>query len=174
MKFKSIHLLIALIGTMLLSGCGIYSFSVTSLQPDFKTIFVANIENMSLQINPSLSNNLTQALQDKYRRLTKLEMVYDNQDADLEVTGYITTYEVTPTAVTADEIASRNRLTIAVRIIYKNNKYPDEAFPEGRSFAAYQDYDSTNSLDSVQDVLCQQIIETLVEDIFNATVAEWR
>ena len=57
---------------------------------------------------------------------------------------------------------------------YKNNKYPDEAFPGGRSFAAYQDYDSTNSLDSVQDVLCQQIIETLVEDIFNATVAEWR
>ena len=174
MKFKSIHLLIALIGTMPLSGCGIYSFSGTSLQPDIKTIYVANIENKAMQINPSLSNNLTQALQDKYRRLTKLEMVYDDQDADLEVTGYITSYEVTPTAVTADEIASRNRLTIAVRIIYKNNKYPDEAFPEGRSFAAYQDYDSTNSLDAVQDVLCQQIIETLVEDIFNATVAEWR
>lgn len=174
MKFKSIHLVIALFGSVLLSGCGIYSFSGTSLQPDIKTIYVANIENKAMQINPSLSNNLTQALQDKYRRLTKLEMVYDNQDADLEVTGYITSYEVTPTAVTADEIASRNRLTIAVRIVYKNNKYPDEAFPEGRSFAAYQDYDSTNSLDAVQDVLCQQIIETLVEDIFNATVAEWR
>ena len=155
-----------------LSGCGIYTFSGTSLQPDIKTILVANLENRAMQINPTLAANLTQALQDKYRRLTKLEMVYD--EADLEVSGYITGYEVTPTAVTADEIASRNRLTITVRIIYKNNKYPDEAFPEGRSFAAYQDYDSTNSLDSVQDVLCQQIIETLVEDIFNATVAEWR
>ena len=155
-----------------LSGCGIYTFSGTSLQPDIKTILVANLENRAMQINPTLAANLTQAVQDKYRRLTKLEMVYD--EADLEVSGYITGYEVTPTAVTADEIASRNRLTITVRIIYKNNKYPDEAFPEGRSFAAYQDYDSTNSLDSVQDVLCQQIIETLVEDIFTATVAEWR
>ena len=155
-----------------LCGCGIYTFSGTSLQPDIKTIFVANLENRAMQINPTLAANLTEALQDKYRRFTKLEMVYD--EADLEVTGYITGYEVTPTAVTADEVASRNRLTITVRIFYKNNKYPDEAFPGGRSFAAYQDYDSPNSLDSVQDVLCQQIIETLVEDIFNATVAEWR
>ena len=154
-----------------LCGCGIYSFSGTSLQPDIKTIFVANLENKAMQINPTLAGNLTQELH-KYRRLTKLEMVYE--DADLEVSGYITGYEVTPTAVTADEVAAKNRLTITVRIFYKNNKYPDEAFPGGRSFAAYQDYDSTNSLDAVQDVLCQQIIETLVEDIFNATVAEWR
>lgn len=156
----------------LLCGCGIYSFSGTSLQPDIKTIMVSNLENRAMQINPTLAGNLTQELQDKYRRLTKLEMVYD--EADLEVSGYITGYEVTPTAVTADEVASRNRLTITVRIIYKNNKYPDDGFPAGRSFAAYQDYDSTMSLDSVQDALCQQIIETLVEDIFNATVAEWR
>lgn len=153
-------------------GCGIYSFSGTSLQPDIKTIYVADIENRAMQINPTLASQMTQALQDKYRRLTKLEAV--SEDADLEVTGHIMSYEVTPTAVTADEVASRNRLTITVKIFYKNNKYPEEAFPEGRSFAAYQDYDSNNSLDAVQDVLCQQIIETLVEDIFNATVAEWR
>lgn len=162
----------AIFAMAILGGCGIYSFSGTSLQPDIKTIMVSNLENKAMIINPTLASQLTEALQDKYRRLTKLEMVYD--EADLEVSGYITSYEVTPTAVTADEVASRNRLTITVRIFYKNNKYPDEAFPSGRSFAAYQDYDSTNSLDSVQDALCQQIIETLVEDIFNATVAEWR
>ena len=92
-----------------LCGCGIYTFSGTSLQPDIKTIFVANLENRAMQINPTLAANLTEALQDKYRRFTKLEMVYD--EADLEVTGYITGYEVTPTAVTADEVASRNRLS---------------------------------------------------------------
>ncbi|MBP5391540.1 MAG: LptE family protein [Bacteroidales bacterium] len=162
----------AIFAMAILGGCGIYSFSGTSLQPDIKTIMVSNLENKAMIINPTLASQLTEALQDKYRRLTKLEMVYD--EADLEVSGYISSYEVTPTAVTADEVASRNRLTITVRIFYKNNKYPDEAFPSGRSFAAYQDYDSTNSLDSVQDALCQQIIETLVEDIFNATVAEWR
>ena len=77
-------------------GCGIYSFSGTSLQPDIKTIMVANLENKAMIINPTLASQLTEALQDKYRRLTKLEMVYD--DPDLEVTGYITGYEVTPTS----------------------------------------------------------------------------
>ena len=167
-----LKIFVVFFSSAMLAGCGIYSFSGTSLQPDIKTIMVANLENRAMIINPTLASQLTEALQDKYRRLTKLEMVTD--EPDLEVSGYITSYEVTPTAVTADEVASRNRLTITVRIFYKNNKYPDEAFPNGKSFAAYQDYDSTNSLDSVQDALCQQIIETLVEDIFNATVAEWR
>ena len=167
-----LKIFVVFFSSAMLAGCGIYSFSGTSLQPDIKTIMVANLENRAMIINPTLASQLTEALQDKYRRLTKLEMVQD--EPDLEVSGYITSYEVTPTAVTADEVASRNRLTITVRIFYKNNKYPDEAFPNGKSFAAYQDYDSTNSLDSVQDALCQQIIETLVEDIFNATVAEWR
>ena len=167
-----LKIFVVFLSSAMLAGCGIYSFSGTSLQPDIKTIMVANLENRAMIINPTLASQLTEALQDKYRRLTKLEMVQD--DPDLEVSGYITSYEVTPTAVTADEVASRMRLTITVRIFYKNNKYPDEAFPSGKSFAAYQDYDSTNSLDSVQDALCQQIIETLVEDIFNATVAEWR
>ena len=167
-----LKIFVVFFSSAMLAGCGIYSFSGPSLQPDIKTIMVANLENRAMIINPTLASQLTEALQDKYRRLTKLEMVQD--EPDLEVSGYITSYEVTPTAVTADEVASRNRLTITVRIFYKNNKYPDEAFPNGKSFAAYQDYDSTNSLDSVQDALCQQIIETLVEDIFNATVAEWR
>ena len=167
-----LKIFVVFFSSAMLAGCGIYSFSGTSLQPDIKTIMVANLENRAMIINPTLASQLTEALQDKYRRLTKLEMVQD--EPDLEVSGYITSYEVTPTAVTADEVASRNRLTITVWIFYKNNKYPDEAFPNGKSFAAYQDYDSTNSLDSVQDALCQQIIETLVEDIFNATVAEWR
>lgn len=154
----------------LCAACGIYSFSGTSIQPDIKTIAVHNFENRAMQINPSLSGNLTQALQDKYRRLTKLDMVYE--DADLDVSGFITSYEVTPTAVTSDEVAARNRLTITVRISFKNNKYPEDNFD--KSFAAYQDYDSNNSLDAVEVTLCEQIIETLVEDIFNATVADWK
>lgn len=155
---------------MCLSGCGIYTFSGTSIQPDVESITVLNIDNRAMLINPTLSNDLTLALQDKYRKLTKLEMLDDG--GDLVVSGYIVSYEVTPTAITSDEVASMNRLTIAVRIKFVNEKHPEDNFE--RNFAAFQDYDSNNSLDSVQDVLCQQIIETLVEDIFNATVADWK
>ncbi len=166
-KFYKIFAAAALI--LLATGCGIYSFSGTSIAPEVKSITVHTIENKAMQVNPTLSNLLTQSLQDKYRHLTKLDMVTDG--GDLDVSGYITSYEVTPTAVTSDEVASKNRLTVTVKIVFKNEKYPKENFD--KSFAAYQDYDSTNSLDAVQASLCDQLVETLVEDIFNATVANW-
>lgn len=167
-KIKNI--LAALSCATLVAGCGFYSFSGTSIQPDVHSIVVRSIENNAMQVNPTLASQMTQALQDKYRKLTKLDMPYD--DGDLDVSGYIISYEVTPTAVTADEVASKNRLTVTVKIVFKNFKHPEDNFE--RSFAAYQDYDSNNSLDSVQGTLCDQIIETLVEDIFNATVADWK
>lgn len=152
------------------SSCGIYSFSGTSIAPDVKSITVNYIDNRALLVNPALSNLLTEELIDKYRKLTNLEML--DQDGDLEVGGEITGYDIRATAVTADEVAAQNRLTITVKMYYVNNKHPEENF-ESKSFSAYEDYDSTQSLDAVESSLCQTIVEKIVEDIFNATVANW-
>ncbi len=150
-------------------GCGIYSFSGTSIKPDVKTLSVYTIENRAQKVNPSLSNTLTMELQDKYRKLTKLEML--NEGGDLEVSGFITSYDITPTAVTSQEVAAQNRLTITVKINFTNNKYPDENFE--KSFVAFQDYNSELTLEQVEAQLVDDIVEILVEDIFNATVAQW-
>ena len=40
-------------------------------------------------------------------------------------------------------------------------------------FVAFQDFDSSISLDAVEAQLVDEIVEILVEDIFNATVANW-
>ena len=116
-----------------------------------------------------MSNTLTMELQDKYRKLTKLEMF--NEGGDLEVSGYITSYDITPTAVTSQEVAAQNRLTITVKIVFTNNKQPDENFD--KSFVAFQDYNSELTLEQVEAQLVDDIVEILVEDIFNATVAQW-
>ncbi len=151
------------------TACGIYKFNDTSIAPDVHTISVYTIENRAMKVNPQLSNTLTLALQDQYRKLTKLEMLEDG--GDLQVSGFITSYEVTPTAVTSQEVAAQNRLTVTVKIQFKNLKHDEEDFE--KSFAAYQDYDSNLSLDSVEAQLVDEIVEILVEDIFNATVANW-
>ena len=80
-------------------------------------------------------------------------------------------YDVKATAVTANEVAAQNRLTVTVKITYNNKKYPEEDFE--KSFSAYADYDSTQSLDAVESSLCEEIVEKLCEDILNATVANW-
>ena len=150
-------------------SCGIYSFTGTNIQPDVKTISIPLVEYKALRVNPSLSNQLTEALQDKFRKLTSLEQV--DQDGDLELVCEVTGYDTKPQAVTANEVAAQNRLTVTVKIEFTNRKYPEDDVSQ--SFSAYEDYDSAQSLDAVEGTLCETIIDKLVEDIFNATVAQW-
>ena len=150
-------------------SCGIYSFTGTNIQSDVKTICIPLVEYKALRVNPSLANDLTEALQDKFRKLTSLEQV--DQDGDLELVCEVTGYDVKATAITAGEVAAQNRLTVTVKIEFTNRKYPEDDVSQ--SFSAYEDYDSNNSLDAVEGTLCETIIEKIVEDIFNATVAQW-
>ncbi len=163
------RLFVILITSLLVTSCGIYSFTGTSIQPDVNTITIPFIENKAQRVNPSLSNDLTEALQEKFRKLTRLEQV--DVDGDLELICEITGYDVRATAMTADEQASQNRLTVSVKVEFTNRKYPEDNVSS--SFNAYEDFDATMSLDAVESGLCESIIEKLVEDIFNATVAQW-
>ena len=158
-----------MVAAAVVSACWIYSFSGTSIDPSVKTITIDYLEYKALRVNPSLSNDLTEGLKEKFRKMTRLTQV--DVDGDLEISGEITGYDVRSQAVTAQEVAAQNRLTVSVKINYMNRIFPDEDFE--RSFSAYADYDSSLSLDAVEGTLCEEIIEKLCEDILNATVANW-
>ena len=175
MKNRNIFATFAVIAALavtalIVQSCGIYSFTGTSIQPDVKTVTVNYFEYKALKVNPSLSNDITNALQDKFLKLTKLEQV--DMDGDLEITGAITGYDVKAAAITANEQAAMNRLTVTVKISFVNRKYPEDDFDD-KSFSAYADFDAMQSLDAVESSICEEIIEQLCEDMFNATVANW-
>ena len=162
---------LALMATLpLLHSCGIYSFTGTSIAPDVKTVTVNYFEYLAPKVNPSLSNMLTEQMQEKFIKLTKLELV--DIDGDLEIIGAVTGYDVKATAITANEQAAKNRLTVTVKIEFINRKYPEESL-ENKSFSAYADFDAMQTLDAVESSLCEEIVEKLCEDIFNGTVANW-
>ena len=172
-KLKS-TLVRIVVGLALVSGlwgCSIikYSFSGTSIQPDVKSITINFFEYTAQRVNPSLSNDLTEAIRTQFRKMTSLEQV--DLDGDMEISGAITGYDVRASAVTANEVAAQNRLTITIKLEFTNRKYPEDDFE--KSFSGYADYDSMQSLDAVESSLCQEIIEKLVDEIFNATVANW-
>lgn len=166
---RLISVFMTLIAAAMLQCCGIYSFSGTSIQPDVHSITIDLFEYKALRVNPSLSTDMTEALKDKFRRMTRLEQV--DMDGDLEIAGAITGYDVRATAVTAGEFAAMNRLTVTIQVNYTNRKYPEEDFDQ--SFSAYSDYDSNQSLDAVESSLCEDIIDQLCELVLNATVANW-
>ncbi len=161
--------LLLLLPPLLLTQCWWYSFSGTSIHPDAETISVSYIENRAERINPALSNLLTEALMDKYNNLTPLSVI--TSDGDYAISGEITGYAIAPMAVTSDEVASMTRLTVTVRIVFENKLDPNENFD--KNFSGYEDFDSTISFDAAEGALIDTIIEKIVEDIFNATVANW-
>ena len=167
---KAVRIFALSLAVLAVSACGIYSFSGTSIKPDVKTITINYVEYKAMKVNPSLSNDLTEAIRNQFRRMTSLEQV--EMDGDLEITGQVTGYDVRASSVTAGDVAAMNRLTVTVKVDFTNRKYPEEDFT-GKSFSAYGDYESTTSLDAVESTLCAEIIDKIVEDIFNATVAQW-
>lgn len=154
---------------LLVNSCGIYTFSGTSIASDVKSITIENISNKAMRVNPALSNTLTEALIERYRKFTSLDTGTPNGDMSIE--GIITNYELVSLGVTANETASKNRLTITVKIKFENKKHPKENFE--KSYAAFEDYSSTITFDSAESSLVTEIVKKIVDLVFNDTVAKW-
>lgn len=155
----------------LLVSCSIsYKFNGASIDyTKVKTISIKDFPNQAPLVYPVLSQMFTDKLKDIYIRQTRLEMVKDNGDLDIE--GEIIGYELAAMAVKEDAYASRTKLTITVRVRYTNQSKPEEDFEQ--SFSAYREFDANQMLQQVQEELCTEITEELVDQIYNATVANW-
>ena len=156
---------------LLVSACSIsYKFNGASIDyTKVKTITIQDFPNQAPLVYPQLSQLFTEGLKDIYVRQTRLEMV--NNNGDLELEGEITGYDLSNTAVKEDAYASLTKLTVTVRVRYSNRVNPDEDFEQ--SFSAYREFDANTMLEQVQEELCTEIIEELVDQIYNATVANW-
>ena len=159
----------ALLLAIMLSSCGIYSFTGASIPAGAKTISVQYFPNNASLVEPTLSPAFTDALRDKFTSQTNLRMVSKNGDLALE--GEIVDYKTTPVAIQADQTSALNRLTVVVNVRFINKLDPSKDF-ETR-FTQFVDYPSTENLNGVKDELIKQIVEDLTDNIFNKAVVNW-
>lgn len=153
-----------------LSSCKInYSFTGASISPDVQSVTVEHFQNLAPMVNPTLSNLLSEELRNKFITQTRLNVV--SSFGDLSFSGEIRSYDVSPVAIQANEIAAQNRLTITVRVKFENSIDPNQNYE--RSFTHFEDFSSSQQLSQVEQQLVDQIVEKLVEDIFNNAVANW-
>ena len=161
-------------GILLLGGCSI-SYKLTGTSIDYtqvKSISIKDFPNMAPRVYGPLAQRFTDELKNRYVRQTKLQMLRENGTLDLE--GEITGYELTPQAVRDDgntALAALTRLTLTVRVRYTNRVNPDKDFEQ--SFSSYKEFDNSRTIDQVQDELCRELIDNIVTQIYNATVADW-
>ena len=163
--------LLVCLGLLIATACSIsYKFNGASIDyTKVKTITISDFTNQASYVNPTLAPDFTESLKDIYIRQTRLEQVTSNGDLALE--GEVTGYDFTPMAVKEDALASQTRLTITVRVRYMNNTNPDDDFEQ--SFSAYREFDSNLMVQQVESSLCAEIIEEIVDQVYNATVAKW-
>ncbi len=153
------------------SSCRIsYKFNGAALDYSvYKTVNIAEFPIRAALVYPPLQQIFENQLLDYIQRNTRLQTTDGNSDLQLE--GEITGYNLTPQAVTEDAYASKTRLTISVHVKYIDNRA--EGNDIDQTFSAYQDFDSSQMLNDVQEQLCQEICEELVNLIFNATLGNW-
>lgn len=166
MRRKIIALLV-FIATASLVGCKI-SFTGASIPPDAKTISVSFFPNNAAVVQPTLSQSFTEALRDIFISQTTLSLIGSNGDLSFE--GAITDYRVSPVAIQAD-VASSNRLSVTVNVIFTNKKDPTKDFEQ--NFTRFVDFPSSQNLTSIEAELIRQVNEQLVQDIFNKAVINW-
>jgi len=144
-----------------------YSLSGKSISPDVKTFSVAYISNQAQQIVPTLSDDFTEELKEKFRSQAGLQLVQRN--GDLEFSGKIVTYNVSYLGVTASQEAAQNRLTITVEIDYINNNDLSKNFT--KKFTSTRDFDARGG--NIEEAYIPEMIDELVSEIFMDSVASW-
>lgn len=155
----------------LLSSCTMsYRFNGASIDYDVtKTIMIADFPNQAPLVYPPLEQRFNEELKDLFTRNTRLQFV--RQNADLEMEGEIVGYELTPLAVQEDSFASETRLTLTVRMRFRNNKVEGQDREERLS--AYRNFPADRMLNDVQDQLIAELVKEIVDQIFNSTMSNW-
>lgn len=170
-KTVFLKMLLVMVMVLIWQSCRIsYKFNGAALDYNvYKTINVSEFPIRAALVYPPLQQTFENELLDYITRNTRLRTV--DSSSDLELSGEITGYNLTPQAVNEDAYASKTRLTISVRVKYVDNRMEGKDIDQ--TFSAYRDFDSSEMLTDVQDELCQQISKELVDLIFNATLGNW-
>lgn len=169
-RIYTLILLTAVLSTTIFTACKVsYSFTGASIAPNVKTFSVYYFPNRARLVNPNLSQQFTDGLQEKLIKQTSLNQI--SESGDLEFSGQVTDYDVKPMNIGEGDLAAQNRLTITIKVKFVNNKDHEQDWD--KSFTAYEDFDSNQSLSAIEDSLVPEIIKKLTDDIFNASIANW-
>ena len=168
---NNIRLILCVAVVTLLSACSVsYKFNGASIDyAKTKTIQIADFPIRSSYVWGPMGPLFNNQLKDQFASHTRLIQVKRN--GDLKVEGEITQYQQRNKSVSADGYSAQTELSMTVNVRFTNNANHDEDFE--RQFTATATYETTQSLNAVQEELVTQMTKDLCDQIFNATVANW-
>lgn len=170
-KYWKILSSFVLVSCVLVACTVSYKFNGSSINYDkVKTISFENFPNRSAAfVWGPMESMFNVALQDKFMQQTRLKKV--RQGGDLELSGEITNYDAYNKGIGSDGYSTMAELRMTVNVRFVNNTNHTEDFEQ--QFSASREYNASQQLSAVQEEYVSQMIDEIVEQIFNATVANW-
>jgi len=175
MKYKSqelkTFLFILLFGTsaVINFGCSSYSFTGASVPAHLKTIAIPIAEDKSPAAIPGLRESLTDNLITKFITDNSLQ-VTERSTANATLECVITSVTDAPAIVSAGEEITSRRVTINVKVIYKDLVQKKTIFEN--NFTNHGDYVPGEETNKREDAIAIAV-EKLSEDILLAVVSGW-
>ena len=162
---------LCLVALTLLTACSVsYKFNGASIDyAKTKTIQISDFPLRSSYVWGPMAPMFNNQLRDQFAAHTRLIQVKRN--GDLKIEGEITQYQQRNKSVSAEGYSAQTELSMTVNVRFTNNVNHAEDFE--RSFTATQSYETTRTLNEVQEELVTQMCKDLCDQIFNATVANW-
>ena len=168
---RHLSYLVILVLSVMTIACSVsYKFNGASIDySKTKTITIADFPIRSNYVWGPMASIFNNELKDMFSSHTKLTQVKRN--GDLIIEGEITQYQQRNKSVTAEVYSAQTELSMTVNVRFTNNINHQEDFE--KQFTATSTYETTQSLNSVQEELVTQMAKDIVDQIFNATVANW-
>lgn len=164
---------LCLVAIILLAAIGCvphYSFNGASIDyTKTKTITIVDFPIRSSYVWGPMASIFNNRLKDQFADHTRLSQVKRN--GDLKIEGEITRYEQRNKSVSSEGYSAMTELSMTVNVRFTNNVDHKQDFEQ--QFSANASYETTQSLNSVQEELVTQMVKDIVDQIFNATVANW-
>lgn len=174
-KIKQSKFWLLLLCLGVLNSC--YSFTGSSLT-DEKTIQINEFPNNAALVNPTLAQQFSTDIQNRFLQRTTLKGTKENPDILVE--GEITDYSITPTTISSNTVPaasggtiqqSQNKLTITVKVHYENKIHPDSSFD--RTYSDEAVFNSNLSQSEIESSQVKIATDRIINKIFNDIVANW-
>lgn len=169
-KIKRSHL-IYIVCLLCLVSCSVsYKFNGASIDySKVRSIQIADFPIRASYVWGPMGPMFNNELKDVFANHTRLQQVKRN--GDLKIEGEITQYQQRNKSVSSEGYSAQTELSMTVNVRFVNTTNHNEDFE--RQFTATASYETTQSLNSVQEQLVEQMVKDITDQIFNATVANW-
>ena len=167
--FSLLNLLFIVLIAINFTSCCAYSFTGASVPEHLKTIAIPIADDRSGSGEPGLRESLTQKLIQQFIDDNTLQVAErTTANAILECT--IVSLSDAPAIVTAGENIESRRITIGVKVLYRDLVERKTIFE--KTFTNYSDYPSSDPVQKRTEAI-NATIEKISEDILLDTVSGW-